>query len=252
MAPKPTKVMYELYLNQKEALDKMHNGCILVGDVGTGKSITGLAYFFEKICSGYFKDGKGFSRVNKDLYIITTARKRDTFEWEEELKKFNLANVNVVVDSWNNIEKYKDIKNSFFIFDEQRLVGYGKWAKTFIKISKFNEWILLSATPGDSWNDYRAIFIANGFFRNKWEFESNHCLFNPYVKYPVVKKYINTDYLIKCQRKILIRMKSIKKTIRHNVRVYTDYDSEKYNIIFKQRWNVYTNEPCKQISEVCS
>ena len=251
MAPKPTKVMYELYLNQKEALDKMHNGCILVGDVGTGKSITGLAYFFEKICSGYFKDGKGFSRVNKDLYIITTARKRDTFEWEEELNKFNLANVNVIVDSWNNIEKYKDIKNSFFIFDEQRLVGYGKWAKTFIKISKFNEWILLSATPGDSWNDYRTIFIANGFFKNKWEFESNHCLFNPYVKYPVVKKYINTDYLIKCQRKILIRMKSIKKTVRHNVRVYTDYDSEKYNIIFKQRWNVYTNEPCKQISEVC-
>jgi len=253
--------MIELFDHQKKAIEKLHNGSILVGDVGTGKSLTGLAYYFIKVCGGSIKNGYGLMKWPKKLYIITTARKRDTNEWESELSHFLLStdkehnvyypDAEVIVDSWNNIFKYKDIKNAFFIFDEQRLVGYGTWAKTFINISKYNEWILLSATPGDSWNDYRAVFIANGFFKNKYEFEYKHCVFNPYIKYPVVKRYINTDYLIKCQRQILVRMTFKKKTKRHNVQVYTEYDHDKYNIIFKERWNPFSNEPCKQASDFC-
>jgi len=248
--------MIQLYKHQLDAVEKLHNGSILVGDTGTGKSLTGLAYYFLKIGEGRMSPSYKPMRYKVDLYIITTARKRDTEEWEEELANFNLSSkhpcdINVIVDSWNNIGKYKDVKNSFFIFDEQRLVGYGSWAKTFIKISKNNEWILLSATPGDSWNDYRAVFIANGFFHNKSEFEHNHCIFNPYVKFPVVQRYINTDYLIKCQRKILVRMRYDKKTIKHNVRIFTEYDKKKYDIIFKNKWNVFTEEPCKQVSELC-
>lgn len=253
--------MIQLYEHQKKAVEKLHNGSILVGDTGTGKSLTGLAYYFLKVCGGKMADGYGYMKWPKNLYIITTARKRDTNEWEDELVNFLLStddehnnyipDAKVVVDSWNNIGKYENVKDAFFIFDEQRLVGYGAWAKTFIKISKNNEWILLSATPGDSWNDYRAVFIANGFFRNKWEFEHNHCVFNPYVKFPVVQRYINTDYLIKCQRQILVRMRYDKKTVKHNIRIFTEYDAEKYNIIFRNKWNPYTNEPCKQVSEVC-
>ena len=253
--------MIELFDHQKKAIEKLHNGSILVGDVGTGKSLTGLAYYFIKVCGGSVKNGYGLMKWPKKLYIITTARKRDTNEWESELSHFLLStdkehnvyypDAEVIVDSWNNISKYKNVENAFFIFDEQRLVGYGTWAKTFINISKHNEWILLSATPGDSWNDYRAVFIANGFFRNKYEFEYKHCVFNPYIKYPVVKRYINTDYLIKCQRQILVRMAFKKKTKRHNVQVYTKYDHDKYNIIFKERWNPFSNEPCKQASDFC-
>lgn len=253
--------MIELYEHQKLAVEKLHNGSILVGDVGTGKSLTGLSYYFTKVCGGKMDGEHGYMSWPKDLYIITTAKKRDSLEWESELSYFLLStkaenntyypDAKVVVDSWNNIEKYKNVENAFFIFDEQRLVGYGTWAKTFIKISKTNEWILLSATPGDSWSDYRAVFIANGFFRNKYQFEREHCVFNPYVKFPVIQRYINTDYLIKCQRKILVNMKYLKKTKRHHIRIMTKYDSDKYDIIFKKRWNPYTNEPCKQISEVC-
>ena len=253
--------MIQLYEHQKKAVEKLHNGSILVGDTGTGKSLTGLAYYFLKVCGGKMENDYGYMKWPKNLYIITTARKRDTNEWEDELVNFLLStddehnnyipDAKVVVDSWNNIGKYENVKDAFFIFDEQRLVGYGAWAKTFIKISKNNEWILLSATPGDSWNDYRAVFIANGFFRNKWEFEHNHCIFNPYVKFPVVQRYINTDYLIKCQRQILVRMRYDKKTVKHNIRIFTEYDTEKYNIIFRNKWNPYTNEPCKQVSEVC-
>lgn len=253
--------MIELYSHQKKAIQQMHNGCILVADVGTGKSLTSLAYYFIKVCNGDISDGYHKMRNPKDLYIITTARKRDSREWEGELGNFLLSSDNklniyypkakVVVDSWNNIHKYKNVEDAFFIFDEQRLVGYGSWSKTFINISKHNQWILLSATPGDSWNDYRAVFIANGFFRNKTEFEHKHCVFNPYVKYKMIQKYVNTDYLIKCRQRILVHMRYTKKTIKHHINVVTDYNLQDYDRIYKDRWNIYTNEPCKQVSEFC-
>ena len=170
-----TKV--NLYPHQKEAIHKMHNGCILCGAVGTGKSRTSLAYYYECV-------GKG------DIYIITTAKKRDSEDWIREAEPFKF-DVKVTVDSWNNIKKYTDVRDAFFIFDEQRVVGSGAWVKAFLKIAKKNQWILLSATPGDTWSDYIPVFRANGFYRTMSEFNDEHCVFNPYTKYPKIEKYIN-------------------------------------------------------------
>ena len=142
---------YRLHDFQEEALERMKNGCILCGSVGSGKSITALAYYLK-------------NENVRPLFIITTARKRDDKEWEDELTRVGVSGI---VDSWNNIKKYKDVKDAFFIFDEQRVVGKGAWAKTFIKIARGNRWILLSATPGDTWSDYIPVFVANGFYKNK-------------------------------------------------------------------------------------
>ena len=182
----------------------MHNGCILCGGVGSGKSRTSLAYYYlendgsPESLIGY--DYYPMSDPPKDLYIITTARKRDTLEWEKELipfllstdKKTNLYSNKVVIDSWNNIKKYIDVRDAFFIFDEQRVVGYGEWTKSFLKITKANQWILLSATPGDTWMDYIPVFIANGFYKNKTEFIREHVIWKPCSKFPSVDRYVNT------------------------------------------------------------
>lgn len=179
--------MYELYDHQKKALLNIHNGCILAGGVGSGKSRTSLAYY-EKVC----KNGKYLP-----LYIITTAKKRDSLEWEEELLIFAgyLEYMEITIDSWNNIKKYQFVENAFFIFDEDRVTGNGAWAQSFLKIAKHNKWIILSATPGDCWKDYIPVFIANGFYKNKTEFERKHVIWNRYVDYPDYAGYINTGYL---------------------------------------------------------
>ena len=166
-----------LYDYQLDAIKRMKNGCILCGGVGSGKSRTSLAYYYEQHGGDLLAKEYVPMREPKNLYIITTARKRDTCEWEGEgeLAPFllsthpdcNYYKNTVVVDSWNNVAKYADVKDAFFIFDEQRVVGYGAWTKAFLKIAKSNNWILLSATPGDTWQDYIPVFIANGFYKNK-------------------------------------------------------------------------------------
>jgi hypothetical protein len=129
-------VSVELYEHQKEALPKIKNGSILCGGVGSGKSRTALAYYYIQQGGGI--DGENHLPMNdppKDLYIITTARKRDQMEWEGDMGPFLLTTNpkvayyrhKVVVDSWNNIKKYSDVKDAFFIFDEQRVVGSGTW-----------------------------------------------------------------------------------------------------------------------------
>lgn len=250
----------QLFSHQIEALQKMKNGCILCGDVGSGKSITGLSYYYEQ--NGGKVNTTNHIRMNKpcDLYIITTARKRDTKEWEKELLPFYLStddNLNyyknkVRVDSWNNIGKYIDVKDSFFIFDEQRVVGYGAWTKSFLKIAAKNKWILLTATPGDTWSDYIPVFIANGFFRNKTDFNSNHVVFNPYVQFPSIQRYINEGYLIQLRSKILIPMVFKRKTIPHHETIICEYDRYNYDFMNKNRWNIYTSLPIKNVSEYCS
>ena len=165
-----------LYPHQQDALSRMKNGCILNGGVGSGKSITGLAYYFTQE-GGSIEPYSPMSNP-KDLYIITTAQKRNTMEWEKELSHFLLTTNpevayyknKVIVDSWNNIGKYSNVTDGWFVFDEQRVCGYGAWTKSFLKIAKSNRWILLSATPGDCWLDYVPVFIANGFYKNKTEF----------------------------------------------------------------------------------
>lgn len=247
-----------LYDYQIKAIEQMRNGCILCGGVGSGKSRTALGYYFKENGGGIEGD---YIPMNKpqDLYIITTARKRDTLEWEGDMGPFllssnpeiNLYSNKVVVDSWNNISKYKEVKDAFFIFDEQRLVGNGSWVKSFLKISKFNKWILLSATPGDSWSDYIPVFIANGFYKNRTEFTREHIVYSRFSKFPKVDKYINTGRLIRLRNRILVDMDFKRQTIAHHEDVFCTYDISAYKDLMKNRWNPWTNLPIVNAAELC-
>lgn len=244
-----------LYKHQQDAIKKMRNGCILCGDVGSGKSRTGLAYYFIQ------QGGKlePYEKMNnpKRLYIITTARKRDEKEWEGELVPFLLSSsqneydFDVVIDSWNNIKKYIEVKDAFFIFDEQRVVGSGAWVKAFYKITKSNEWILLSATPGDTWMDYIPVFVANGFYKNKTEFINEHVIYDYRMKFPKVDRYINTGRLLRLRNRILVDMEFERSTIIHHEDVFVEYDSRAYKDLFKYRWNNEKGEPIENASELC-
>ena len=253
----------ELRDYQLEAIGKMKNGCILNGGVGSGKSLTSLSYYYlQNGGSLEFLSGKDYiSMLNppKDLYIITTARKRDTFEWEGELSHFLLStheelnkyDNKVIVDSWNNIQKYKDVEDAFFIFDEQRVVGSGAWVKAFLKIAKKNQWILLSATPGDTWSDYIPVFIANGFYKNKTEFMREHAVFSRFSKYPKIEKYIGTGKLIRQRREILVDMKFERETVQHHYDIYVEYDNKLYKDVMKRRWDIWNDEPIINAGGLC-
>ena len=251
----------QLYEHQLAALNKMSNGCILCGDVGTGKSITAIAYYYT-LQGGKVNTPKYVWMKNrpKDLYIITTARKRDTFEWEGELGRFLLstnpdANAyknNVVVDSWNNIGKYTNVTDAFFIFDEQRVVGSGAWVKAFYKIAKGNQWILLTATPGDTWIDYIPVFVANGFYKNKTQFINEHVVYTWRNKnFPQIDRYMNIGRLTRLREKILVDMEFERHTIRHVEDVFTSYDISAYKDAGRNRWDPFKDEPITNASGLC-
>ena len=252
----------ELRDYQKDAVERLRNGSILCGGVGSGKSRTSLAYFFKECGGGWDWDGSYLPMTDPmDLYIITTARKRDTKEWEGELCPFLISkdpltslygdNMEVVIDSWNNIAKYKDVKNAFFIFDEQRVVGSGTWVKAFQKIARSNKWILLSATPGDTWMDYVPVFIANGFYRNRSEFIREHVIYSRFTKYPKIDRYDNTGRLIKLRNQILVDMDFKRQTVAHHEDSYCSYDMAIYKDTMRKRWDPYKNEPIVNASELC-
>ena len=235
----------ELFDHQRKALEMLHSGSILCGGVGSGKSITGIAYF-----------RKG---PPVDLYIITTARKRDTLEWEHECACFGLSpdrdcsvdQVKVTIDSWNNIGKYVEVKDCFFLFDEQRVVGYGAWVKSFLKITKNNRWILLSATPGDTWMDYIPVFIANGFYKNKTEFCRRHVIYNRFARYPQVSRFVEEKHLNRLRSSILVTMDFQRETVAHHERLVVAYDREKYEQVMRNRWNIFKDQPITESSELC-
>lgn len=251
----------QLFDYQREALEKMRNGCILNGGVGSGKSFTSLAYYFTQNGGGWKADGSYIPMTNpKDLYIITTARKRDTLEWEGEFAPFLISThperspykgMTVVIDSWNNIKKYSNVYGAFFIFDEQRVVGSGAWVKAFLKIARRNKWILLSATPGDTWSDYIPVFIANGFYKNKTEFQREHIVWSRFTKYPKIDRYVNTGRLIKYRNQILIDMDFKRHTVSHHEDVFVQYDISKYKEVMKTRWDPFKDEPIQQASGLC-
>mgnify|MGYP005934359157 FL=1 len=251
----------ELRDYQKDAVKRMKNGCILCGGVGSGKSRTSIAYYYIK--NGGELDTDEYVTMDdvniKDLYIITTARKRDTFEWENELSPFllsthqenNLYSNKVIIDSWNNIKKYAEVKNAFFIFDEQRVIGSGTWVKTFLRLSKANEWILLSATPGDTWQDYIPVFVANGFYKNRSEFIREHIVYSQFSKFPKVDRYLNTGRLIRLRNSILVNMDFKRPTVAHHEDIYVKYDTEMYKNAGKNRWDPFKQEPIVNAAGLC-
>ena len=253
-----------LYDYQLDAVDRMRNGCILCGGVGSGKSLTSLSYYYlTQGGNKKFLEGDKYyypMKKPRDLYIITTARKRDTCEWEGELANFLLTpheesayyyNHIVRIDSWNNIKKYKDVYGAFFIFDEQRVVGSGAWVKAFLNITRKNQWILLSATPGDTWSDYIPVFIANGFYKNKTEFINRHVIYSRYTKFPKIDRYIDTGILMRYRNDILVDMDFKRQTVAHHEDVFVSFDVQKYKEVSRTRWNPYTDKPIANASELC-
>lgn len=254
--------MSKLFLRdyQYEAVDNMFNGCILNGGTGSGKSRTGLYYYFKE-CGGSINPDYISMKHAKPLYIITTAMKRDSLEWEGELANYLLStdpkknglngNVPIFIDSWNNIKKYTEVTDAFFIFDEDKVTGNGAWVKAFYKIAKQNKWIILSATAGDVWSDYIPVFVANGFYRNKSEFIREHVVYARYTKYPKIDKYINTGRLVRLRNKILIDMDFQRHTVQHHEDVYVKYDIPAYREAIRTRWDPFKKEPIQQASVLC-
>lgn len=238
------KIQVLLAPHQKTALSKLQDGNILWAGVGSGKSRVGLAYYL-------------LTQDAQDIYVITTAKKRDSLDWQGEAAKFGigrernatLAGV-LTVDSWNNIEKYKDVEGQFFIFDEQRLVGKGPWTKAFLKIAQKNRWIMLSATPGDTWLDYIPVMIANGFYRNRTEFVREHVIFKAFSKYPKVERFVNVQRLVKQRNHILVHMPFAKETVRHPVNLWVEHDAVLLARVSAGRWNVFDDIPIRDISDL--
>ena len=242
------------YEYQMDAINRMKNGSILCGAVGSGKSRTALGYYFIKECKGSIgKESYIPMKKPKDLYIITTAKKRDSKEWEAECVPFllNSYDINVVVDSWNNIKKYQKVYNAFFIFDEQRVVGKGAWVKAFWKIANKNNWVLLSATPGDSWSDYIPVFIANGFYRNITDFNSRHVVFSRFAKYPKIDRYVGIRELVQHRNDILITMESDNSNDKEHEDILCNYDRKDYLRIAKNRWDIFENCPIQETGKLC-
>lgn len=250
-----------LYPHQRKAIDKLRSGSILCGGVGTGKSITSLGYFWKnELFGGISEDGRlGVPLARVPLYIITTARKRDTGEWEKELNRYGLSTnraesvngIPVVIDSWNNIGKYASVTDAFFIFDEQRVVGHGVWVKAFLKLARSNRWILLTATPGDSWMDYIPVFLANGFYKNRSQFLREHAVFSMYTKYPRVEKWLDTTKLETLRRHITVLMEFEKQTVPHYVDLSVSFDEEAYRKVVKDRWDIWNEKPIQEAGGLC-
>lgn len=238
--------MIELMEHQLDAVAQLKSGSVLYGAVGIGKSATALAYYVKE-------------QQPKDIYVITTAKKRDSLDWESEAARFGISTKrcysrygNLTVDSWNNIGKYDDpvYSGHFFIFDEQRVVGSGAWVKSFIRIARRNAWILLSATPGDTWMDYAPVFIANNFFKNITQFKQEHVVYAPYVKFPKIVRYLGIRRLEELRNEVLVEMPYLKHTERILNYLDCGYDQELMRRAVIDRWHVYEERPIKDVGEL--
>lgn len=235
---------FDLMEHQINAIEFLDSGKILYGEVGVGKSATALAYYVN-------------SETPRDIYVITTAKKRDSLDWLGEAAKFGIGDGvsvppfgTITIDSWNNIGKYLEVQGAFFIFDEQRLVGTGAWVKHFLKISRRNRWIMLSATPGDTWLDYAPVFVANGWYKSITEFKREHVVYAPYVKFPKVLRYVGVQKLEALRNEILVEMPYPKNTTRNLNYLPVAYDIEKWDMAVRKRWHPFENRPIHDAGEL--
>lgn len=228
--------MFELAPYQSEAIAKLRTGRVLVGGVGSGKSITSLAYYTA-------------IDPTRQIIVLTTARKRDTGEWYDDAMKMSLRN-ELIVDSWNNIKKYTNVKGAFFVLDEQRIVGKGAWVDAFYKIAKHNDWILMSATPADTWMDLVPVFVANGFFKNKTQFNNEHVKFSRFTKYPKVDGYYDDWLLAKYRDEIYVEMPYLSKAVQEQHIVDVDFNIDEQKLLYTARWNFYEGLPLKDAGEM--
>ena len=228
----------KLYSHQEEALGLLQSGKVLVGGVGSGKSRVGASWALSQADAS-------------KIIVITTARKRDSLEWEGEFAALGADFEKVTIESWNNVARFADYHDHVFVFDEQRVVGSGAWVESFLKIAKHNQWILLSATPGDTWLDYIPLFIANGYYENRTEFAERHIVWDRFAKYPKVKKYLDEGLLEARRRKILVPMPAERHTRRNRSYIPMEYDKEMYESIAKKRVDPWTGEPYRNAAGVC-
>ena len=250
---------FKLKPHQEKAITKLGTGKILLGSVGSGKSLTSLAYIYTKICGGLLGDDPKIPKKSVSIYVITTARKRDSLDWIKEAAYLginrdeanSIGGITIHVDSWNNIKKYTGVKNCFFIFDEQRLVGYGAWVKAFLKISKKNDWLLLTATPGDRWLDYIPVFIANGYYKDKTDFVRQHVVYNSFVQFPKVDRYINTNKLEMLRQNLIVKMVFKREVKTHHKSIFVEFDIDDMDLVIKKRWNPYDEKPIVNSGELC-
>lgn len=227
--------MLMLYPHQAQAIPQMHDGCILVAGVGSGKSVTALTYYT-------------LINPTKKIVVITTAKKRDSGEWFADAMSMSLRN-ELIVDSWNNIANYVGM-NAFFIFDEQRVVGKGAWVDSFLKIAADNHWILLSATPADTWMDLVPVFIANGFYRNKTDFNTAHVKFSRFTKYPKVDGYYDEHILRGYRDQVYVEMPFEKTAVRHEHIIPVEFDRDEERMLYVERWNKDEERPLKDAGEM--